>query len=79
MKSSVVKSKEPSRELQRLANVYVAAHRQSNRSDRNRDTGNEILAEWCEHLGRHSPELLDLPVIQLAKAVVRANMQSIQT
>lgn len=32
----------------------------------------DILSRWCDHLHQQEPTLLELPVLQLVKAVVRA-------
>jgi hypothetical protein len=61
-------SNEPSDELQKLANNYLA-NPQNRKLHRT-----ELMAHWCEFLSNKSPELLELPVIQLIKAITRASM-----
>lgn len=60
---------EPSAELQCLANTYLESqqHHSLHRAD--------LMSHWCEFLSTKSPELLDLPVMQLMKAIVRASLQ----
>ena len=59
---------EPSEELQKLADSYVKRH-QFRKIPRN-----QLMSHWCEYLGRKAPEVLDLPVMQLVKAIVRASI-----
>lgn len=66
MINSVAKDNEPSAELLSLANQYICEHCLQLQPD------SEVLSQWCEHLNTHSPEVLELPVLQLVKAVVRA-------
>lgn len=56
---------EPSAELQQLANSFVNNHPNPGLPR------NELLSDWCEHLQSSSPETLDLPVLQLIKAIIR--------
>ncbi|MEM7260107.1 MAG: hypothetical protein AAF404_22260 [Pseudomonadota bacterium] len=73
MITSAAHDNEPSAELLSLANRCIRDHRLHQPPD------SEVLAEWCDHLNTHSPEVLDLPVLQLVKAVVRARRYSHST
>lgn len=60
---------EPSAELQCLANTYLESQQYHSleRAD--------LMSHWCKFLSTESPELLDLPVMQLMNAIVRASLQ----
>ncbi len=62
-------SNEPSMALQQLANDFIAGYPLSAQGRE------ELLADWCKHLRYHAPDALELPVMQLIKAIVRANSQ----
>ena len=58
---------EPSTELQNLAYTYV-------QQQANKIPHRELMSHWFEYLGRKAPDVLDLPVMQLVKAIVRASI-----
>ena len=57
---------EPSAELQLLAELYLQEY------GLKALPAEDILSRWYDHLNIHSPAVLELPVLQLMKAVVRA-------
>jgi hypothetical protein len=60
---------EPSAELQLMAERYLQ------QNNLGRLPAEDILSRWCEHLHRQAPAVLELPVLQLVKAVVRAKLR----
>lgn len=57
---------EPSAELQLMAELYLQEN------NLNALSPEDILSRWCDHLQKQAPRVLELPVLQLVKAVVRA-------
>ena len=66
-------SNEPSSELQKLANRFAREYRSR------RSRGDDVLSAWCDHLKKHTPEILDLPVMQLVKAIALAKTRHLNS